>query len=92
VEDLFARLDDTRFNLLVIGQPAPANANLGIGDLLRVHAVTEDRSNDIELARLHIPRPSFYLLRPDGHVGLCGSRCDATAIARYVSERLRLSR
>ena len=29
VEDLFQKLDDTRFNLLVIGQPAPAAAGLG---------------------------------------------------------------
>ena len=26
-----------------------------------------------------IPRPSFYLVRPDGHVGLCGARFDADA-------------
>ncbi len=29
VEDLFQKLDDTRFNLLVIGQPAPAVGTLG---------------------------------------------------------------
>jgi len=47
---------------------------------------------DRELERSHIPRPSFYLLRPDGHVGLAGSRLDATAATRYVSERLHLGR
>ena len=43
-----------------------------------------------ELARLHVPRSSFYLLRPDGHVGLCGTRLDAAEVRRYVAERLRV--
>ena len=63
-----------------------------LGDLLRVHEVPSDPGNDRELERSHIPRPSFYLLRPDGHVGLAGSRLDATAATRYVSERLHLGR
>jgi hypothetical protein len=42
------------------------------------------------LARAQIPRPSFYLLRPDGHVGLCGARLDAAELQRYLSERLHL--
>jgi hypothetical protein len=41
------------------------------------------------LTRARIPRPSFYLLRPDGHVGLAGVQPDAAAARRYVSERLR---
>ena len=90
VEDLYARLDDTRFNLIVVGQPVPSRD--GLGDLLQIHAVADDRANDVELGRAHIPRPSFYLLRPDGHIGLCGAQLDATAFARYLSERLRLTR
>ncbi len=35
--DLFERLDDTHFNLLVIGQPAPPAQALGVGDLVLVH-------------------------------------------------------
>ena len=89
-ENLFARLDDTRFNLIVIGQPAPAEGVPGLGDLLRIHAVPSDAANDRELARAQIPRPSFYLLRPDGHVGLAGTRLDAAAMTRYASERLHL--
>jgi hypothetical protein len=37
---------------------------------------------------VHIPRPCFYLLRPDGHIGLSGIHVDAGEIKRYVSERL----
>ena len=53
--------------------------------------IPADPVNDAELARAQIPRPSFYLLRPDGHVGLCGARLDAAAVKRYVSERLHLA-
>jgi 2-polyprenyl-6-methoxyphenol hydroxylase-like FAD-dependent oxidoreductase len=91
IEDLFERMDDTRFNLIVVGQPAPPEGALGLGDLLRVHAIPDDPANDAELARVQIPKPSFYLLRPDGHVGLCGARWDAAAAERYVSEQLRLA-
>ena len=86
VEDLFQKLDDTRFNLLVIGQPAPAAEKLGVGDLIRVHAIPNDAANANELARIHITFPAFYLLRPDGHVGLAGRELEAAAVTRYLSE------
>jgi 2-polyprenyl-6-methoxyphenol hydroxylase-like FAD-dependent oxidoreductase len=87
-EDLFRKLDDTRFNLIVIGQPAPASGLAGLGDLLRTHAIPSDPANDRELERANIPRPSFYLLRPDGHVGLSGIRLEGGTVTRYFSERL----
>lgn len=90
VEDLFQKLDDMKLNLIVIGQPAPTQELLGLGDLLRIYEVADDSMNDAELARVKIPSPSFYLLRPDGHVGLCGVRLEAAAVARYASERLSL--
>jgi hypothetical protein len=43
--------------------------------------------NEQELARAHISGPVFYLLRPDGHVGLAGTRLDATAVTGYLSDR-----
>ncbi len=89
-EDLFERLDDTRFNLIVIGQAAPPDGVPGLGDLLRIHEVPSDPANEREFARVRIPRPSFYLLRPDGHVGFAGTRLDAEAATRYVSEHLHL--
>ena len=90
VEDLFKKLDDTRFNLLVIGQSSPTPEELGLRDLLRIHQLPADPGNDAELERLHIPRPSFYLLRHDGHVGLCGARLDGAEARRYVAERLHM--
>ena len=91
VEDLFEKLDDTRMTLLAIGQSAIAESAFDRGDLLRMLAIPANGANERELARARIPRPSFYLLRPDGHVGLCGPRADPSVIARYLSERLRLT-
>ena len=91
-EDLFGKLDDTRFNLIVIGQPAPPGGIPGLGDLLRIHTVPGDPDNDRELARAHIPQPSFFLLRPDGHVGLAGLHLEVAAANRYVSGRLHLGK
>ncbi len=91
VEDLFQKLDDTQFNLIVIGQPSPPEGSLDLGALFRIHAIPADPINDVELARKQIPQPSFYLVRPDGHVGLCGARLEAAAVKRYVSEHLRLA-
>ncbi len=88
IEDLFARLDDARFHLIAIGQPLPPA--LGSDDLMRTHCVPDDPVNVRALERARIPRPSFYLLRPDGHVGLAGARLEAGAVARYLSERLTL--
>ena len=81
-EDLFA-LDDTRFHLLVFGQPSSGMSDVADADLLDVHDVPLDPANETALDRAHIPRPSFYLLRPDGHVGLCGTVFDAVA-CRYM--------
>ncbi len=91
VEDTFEKLDDTKFNLIVIGQPAPSAAALGLGDLARIHAIPDEPFNRQELARVGITSSAFYLLRPDGHVGLCGTRLDLTDIARYIRERLHLT-
>ena len=89
-EDLYGKLDDTRFTLLLIGQPAPPDGPPGLGDLLRTLVIPADPDNDRELARVGIPRQAFYLLRPDGHVGLCGTRLEAGPLTRYVSDRLHL--
>ena len=90
IEDLFEILDDTRFALIVIAQPSPSREALALGDLLQIHTIPADPVNDVELARAQIPRPSFYLLRPDGHVGICGARMETARVARYLSESLGL--
>ena len=88
VDDSFRKIDDTRFNLIVIGQQAPDAASLGLGNMISVHAIPAGPENDGELARTQMRSPSFYLVRPDGYVGLCGERLDASAVKRFASEQL----
>jgi 2-polyprenyl-6-methoxyphenol hydroxylase-like FAD-dependent oxidoreductase len=88
-EDLYQKLDDTKFNLIVIGQLV--DKALDRGGLLKVYAIPSLPVNSAELARLRVPAPSFYLLRPDGHVGLCGRQLNPAAVKRYVSGNLHLA-
>jgi 2-polyprenyl-6-methoxyphenol hydroxylase-like FAD-dependent oxidoreductase len=90
VEDLFRKLDDTHFHLLVFGQPLPAETLPDLGGLLQAHVIPDDPANEAELMRAKIPRRSFYLLRQDGHVGACGVDPDAAAITRYIKGALGL--
>jgi len=50
IEDLFQKLDDKRYNLIVIGQPAPPGEAPGLGDLLSTHVIPDDAHNARELA------------------------------------------
>jgi 2-polyprenyl-6-methoxyphenol hydroxylase-like FAD-dependent oxidoreductase len=86
VEDLFQQLDDTRFNLLVMGQAAPAGGVAGFGDLVSVHAIPDDPVNAKALEQRRLSGPAFYLLRPDGHVGLAGTRLDMDSVKRYLAD------
>jgi 2-polyprenyl-6-methoxyphenol hydroxylase-like FAD-dependent oxidoreductase len=88
-ENLFALLDDTRWKLLVIGQPV---VDMGVPEsVLQVLHIDGAPDNGHELARAKIPRPSFYLLRPDGHIGLTGMALTADAVRRYLSVRVGLT-
>ena len=86
-EDLFATLDDTRFHLLVIGQPIPQDPAPGLGELLQAHEIPHDQENARELARAGIPALAYYLLRPDGHIGLAGTRLEVGTLRQYLGER-----
>jgi 2-polyprenyl-6-methoxyphenol hydroxylase-like FAD-dependent oxidoreductase len=90
VEDLFQALDDQSFNLLVFDNALADTGALG-SDLVRVHDIPSTLENDPELVRVKVPGRSFYLLRPDGHVGLCGTNFDAAAIRRYLAETVHLA-
>jgi hypothetical protein len=90
-QDLFEKLDDTRFNLLVVGQVVPPLGPLGLGDMLRTHSIPDDVENEAALERVKIAGPAFYLLRPDGHVALCGTRLDMAALASYFARQVHFS-
>jgi 2-polyprenyl-6-methoxyphenol hydroxylase-like FAD-dependent oxidoreductase len=81
--DLFDRLDDTRFNLLVIGQSISAGNRLTSSERLKLHTIPLDRDNAAALSGASIAGAAFYLLRPDGHVGLAGTRFDESAVMQW---------
>lgn len=91
IEDLFTKLDDTRFNLLMVGDGQPDAAKLEKDRPLRVHEIAGNDTNRAELRRAHIPEPSMYLLRPDGHVGLCGANIAPEAVSRYIRGQFRIN-
>jgi hypothetical protein len=91
-EDLFQKLDDTRFNLLVFSQSRFARESLDRSALLKLHVIADDAVNDAELSRAHIDRRSTYLLRPDGHIGLCGIDLARNAIDGYLKDRVCLAK
>jgi hypothetical protein len=88
VEDLFLKLDDTRFNLLAFGQSLPQQGLPNFGNLLNVLVIPGDAGNEGELARARIAQPSYYLVRPDGYIGLCGLVLDPVALRQYASDQL----
>ena len=55
--------------------------------LLAVLAVPQGADNDAELARARVPQPAYYLLRPDGYVGCCGTGAvDPAALAAWLRD------
>jgi len=86
-------MDDKRFSLIVIGQPAPSAASLGFGDLLQVHAIAAGAENDSALAAVSITGPAYFLVRPDGHIGLAGTRFQEADLKRWLAaSSIRLER
>jgi 2-polyprenyl-6-methoxyphenol hydroxylase-like FAD-dependent oxidoreductase len=87
IQDSFRDIDDTQFNLFVFGS-SPATLPPQLGELVRTHVVPADPLNDAARGPAHIPTPSFYLVRPDGYVGLCGTGFDANAVVRYLDKSI----
>jgi len=83
--DSITTLDDAGFQLLVFGAGPAIEIGAALG--IRVTTIASGGANGEALARAHVPSPSFYLLRPDGHVGLCGlGEVDAAAVRAYAAE------
>ena len=91
-EDLYQKLDDTRFTLIIIGQPAPSSEIGGLNGAMQTLTIPVNSENRAELERVKVPETAFYLLRPDGYVGLAGVRVDMAEVNRYLSGRLHLTR
>lgn len=87
-EDLFRRLDDRRFTLMLIGRQAPPGVADRWTDLLSVVSVPDMPVNRDALARAGIAMPSFVLLRPDGHVGFAGTVLRPDDVDAYFTQRV----
>jgi hypothetical protein len=72
--DLFEVIDDTGFTLVLAGQPAPSSGLGGAGEWVRTLAIPDDSENRRALEHRGIPKTAYYLVRPDGYIGLCGGR------------------
>jgi hypothetical protein len=89
IEDLFHARDDTKFSLMVFGQEWSERAVPDLGGLLHTDVVPAgDLHNAAELSRAAIPGVSFYLVRPDGYIGLCGEKVDVAAVMHYLQSRI----
>jgi 2-polyprenyl-6-methoxyphenol hydroxylase-like FAD-dependent oxidoreductase len=86
-EDVFQKMDDTRFTLLLFGQPAPVDGIPGFRDLVDVRAVAETPENDAALRHLSITGPAYYLVRPDGYVALAGARFHETDVRLWFADQ-----
>lgn len=91
VEDMFQKACDLRFNLFLTGQSPAGEGWSEFAHLVRTCTIPKDAGNDRELARVQIPARSFYLVRPDGYVGLCGTSFDAASVKSYLLREMQLT-
>lgn len=87
-EDLFELLDDRRFNLLRIGASKAPALSPALDHWINKIEIPDEAANRPALARVRVPSPSAYLLRPDGHIGLAGRNLDEKSIGDYLAERV----
>jgi 2-polyprenyl-6-methoxyphenol hydroxylase-like FAD-dependent oxidoreductase len=85
-EDLFQKLDDTRFTLLVFGQSGPKAGLAGFDGLVDVHTMPKTPENDAALSGLSIEGPAYYLLRPDGHIALAGGQFNEADVRLWFAD------
>jgi hypothetical protein len=83
VEDIFQKMDDLHFHLIVIGQHAP-EAIHKLDDWVMTHVIPQDVHNTQALARMGITGTAFYLVRPDGHIGLAGGHLAMSMVEAYL--------
>ncbi len=81
--DLFAAFDDTRFNLLVMGQSVGDVAGLERQGI-KVIVVPNTMENATVLGGAGVVLPAFYLLRPDCYIGIAGRQLDPARIASWL--------
>ncbi len=92
LEDLYDKLDDTRFTLLVLGVALPPETISLLRKMADVIVIPSGGRNAEAFAAAGLQAGSYYLLRPDGHIGLCGEQPDLATIERYLASKIGLTR
>lgn len=85
--DIFKACEAGRFNLIVMGQDAGDLSPLRHGGV-HVIAVPDTTENRTVLDASGVPLPSFYLIRPDGYVGLAGRQFQSHLVHDWFREKL----
>jgi len=85
IEDMYRRLSDTEFNLIVFGQDLPSPWTLADLGILHTHVIPDNDHNARILSAVNIKGPAFYLLRPDGYIGLVGTRIQPALVVEYFT-------
>jgi 2-polyprenyl-6-methoxyphenol hydroxylase-like FAD-dependent oxidoreductase len=85
-EDVFQKMNDTRFTLLVFGQPGPRAGLAGFSDLVDVHTIPQTPENAAALKTLSMDGPAYYLVRPDGYVALAGSHFNEADVRLWFAD------
>lgn len=91
--DVHERLVDTRFHLLLVGEENAGSldalaAASDFDGMLRRDRVVATEANVAALAAAGIPVPSYFLVRPDGHIGLAGRRFDESRLRAYMTDAI----
>jgi 2-polyprenyl-6-methoxyphenol hydroxylase-like FAD-dependent oxidoreductase len=82
-QDLYQSLDDTQFTVLRIGKRDESE----ISDaLVRTLVIPHNPHNDATLRRLGIAPAAFYVLRPDGHIGLASTGFCRRRVQSYLNQ------
>lgn len=86
VEDIFQKMDDLHFHLIVIGQQAPEQIHT-LNDSVITHVIPEDAHNTQALVKVGVTGAVFYLVRPDGHIGLVGRHLSTSKVKEHLFSR-----
>lgn len=95
---IFQLFAGTAFHLLLfpvgraVGRKALERATAAFNDDFALHIIPERPENQTAYASYGVKRPTLFLIRPDGHIGLRSTPPDPVELVAYLEEAMRLGR